>query len=331
MCFLQYAEKAKQLASLCQTPDASCNEVYGLSLGRGTFTFAPGQWTNLRQTVRLNTPGVPDGGFALDVNGKRVMTLDSIYYRNVKSISSPTSSNTVAQSATPSSALSPIVTSAPSLWTASPPAPTIPPDVPPLPPTTDLPPLLGGLLSGLGGLLGSPETSTATPNGLFGRQQLHKADSGVARRRHQQQTPYHQVPLSGPVELIAPRSFRIDKQSGSPPYRRSRIPRARTRGDDDAMPVPFGQVAIAPVRNSDGNAGPPPVSSSSSSSAPIPLPSVTSGPLSPPIVLAADRPEAAFGFTGIFFSTFFGGHDPSWATPKDQYIWFKDFALIINN
>ncbi len=30
-------------------------------------------------------------------------------------------------------------------------------------------------------------------------------------------------------------------------------------------------------------------------------------------------------------STFFGGHDEGWATPKDQFVWFKDFELSIND
>jgi hypothetical protein len=29
-------------------------------------------------------------------------------------------------------------------------------------------------------------------------------------------------------------------------------------------------------------------------------------------------------------STFFGGHEKQYATPKDQYVWFKDFALELN-
>ncbi|KAJ7700842.1 hypothetical protein B0H17DRAFT_213241 [Mycena rosella] len=36
------------------------------------------------------------------------------------------------------------------------------------------------------------------------------------------------------------------------------------------------------------------------------------------------------GFIGIFFSTFFGGHGPAYATPRDQYVWFKDFVLVFN-
>ncbi|KAG8217141.1 hypothetical protein J3R82DRAFT_5200 [Butyriboletus roseoflavus] len=33
-------------------------------------------------------------------------------------------------------------------------------------------------------------------------------------------------------------------------------------------------------------------------------------------------------FLGLFFSTFFGGHGKQYATPKEQYTWFKDFAII---
>lgn len=40
-----------------------------------------------------------------------------------------------------------------------------------------------------------------------------------------------------------------------------------------------------------------------------------------------DRP---IGFIGLFFSTFFGGHEPQYATPRDQYVWFKDFAISLN-
>ncbi|KAG5639192.1 hypothetical protein H0H81_006096 [Sphagnurus paluster] len=37
------------------------------------------------------------------------------------------------------------------------------------------------------------------------------------------------------------------------------------------------------------------------------------------------------GFIGLFFSTFFGGHDFRYASPRDQYVWFKDFALSYNS
>ncbi|KAG1798795.1 uncharacterized protein BJ212DRAFT_1305654 [Suillus subaureus] len=41
--------------------------------------------------------------------------------------------------------------------------------------------------------------------------------------------------------------------------------------------------------------------------------------------------EPAVGFVGLFFSTFFGGHGDGWATPKQQYTWFKDFAIMRNS
>lgn len=50
-------------------------------LGRGAFKFAPGRWTNVQQTVVLNTPGKPDGTFILEVNGARVLDVQGLYYR----------------------------------------------------------------------------------------------------------------------------------------------------------------------------------------------------------------------------------------------------------
>jgi hypothetical protein len=45
------------------------------------------------------------------------------------------------------------------------------------------------------------------------------------------------------------------------------------------------------------------------------------------LAAAPRRLGNTIGFAGIFFSTFFGGHDDKYATPRDQYVWFKDFAL----
>ncbi|KAF9036879.1 hypothetical protein BJ165DRAFT_1354279 [Panaeolus papilionaceus] len=41
--------------------------------------------------------------------------------------------------------------------------------------------------------------------------------------------------------------------------------------------------------------------------------------------------EGQVKLVGIFFSTFFGGHEDEYATPKDQYTWFKDFKLTYND
>ncbi|KAL1746496.1 polysaccharide lyase family 14 protein [Schizophyllum fasciatum] len=76
-----YAPKDKQPAALCDDPHSVCDAAYGLSVGRGAFRFPAGNWTTVSQTVSLNTPGKADGGFALDVNGVRVVARDDVYYR----------------------------------------------------------------------------------------------------------------------------------------------------------------------------------------------------------------------------------------------------------
>ncbi|KAG8713242.1 hypothetical protein FRC11_012865 [Ceratobasidium sp. 423] len=77
-----YAPKDKQTPEVCNTPPRSiCEADYGLSIGRGSFKFTPGQWTHVSQTVVLNTPGKQDGYFTLDVNGERIMDLSGLYYR----------------------------------------------------------------------------------------------------------------------------------------------------------------------------------------------------------------------------------------------------------
>ncbi|KAL1706261.1 polysaccharide lyase family 14 protein [Schizophyllum commune] len=76
-----YAPKDKQPAALCADPHSICDAAYGLSIGRGAFRFPAGQWTTVSQTVALNTPGKADGGFALDVNGVRVVQRSDVYYR----------------------------------------------------------------------------------------------------------------------------------------------------------------------------------------------------------------------------------------------------------
>lgn len=79
----QYAPKDKQDPSLCETPPQSvCNDEYGLSIGRGSFYFTRGKWTNIRQTVGLNAPGKTDGLFVLFVNGQLILNLTDVLYRD---------------------------------------------------------------------------------------------------------------------------------------------------------------------------------------------------------------------------------------------------------
>jgi len=44
---------------------------------------------------------------------------------------------------------------------------------------------------------------------------------------------------------------------------------------------------------------------------------------------AVFRDEAEVTFDGLIFSTFFGGHDPSWASPVDQTVEFRNFSLSL--
>ena len=79
----QYAPKDKQTSALCADSQSTCDSAYGLSMGRGSFTWAAGGWTSVTQTVYLNTPGQQDGQFTLDVNGERVIERSDVFYRDV--------------------------------------------------------------------------------------------------------------------------------------------------------------------------------------------------------------------------------------------------------
>ncbi|TRM56979.1 polysaccharide lyase family 14 protein [Schizophyllum amplum] len=89
-----YAPKAAQPASLCGAPGSVCDAAWGLSIGRGAFRWVAGAWTTVSQTVRLNTPGKADGGFALDVDGIRVVERSDVYYRGLGTITANHKSKT---------------------------------------------------------------------------------------------------------------------------------------------------------------------------------------------------------------------------------------------
>lgn len=44
---------------------ADCDTSYGMSIGRGSWTFERGAWTAVQQTLTLNTPGVADGAIEI--------------------------------------------------------------------------------------------------------------------------------------------------------------------------------------------------------------------------------------------------------------------------
>ena len=246
------------------------------------------------------------------------MSLEGIYYRDSKPSPASSPSSALNQGSKTAAPIAASTTSQRALSTAMPSIPPEMSDVPPMAPSTDLPPLLGGILGGLGSLLGgSLSCRDGVPgNKVLFRRQEHrrtvKEISALHRKRQRQQKG--NAKKTGPVELIAPRSFQVTKAG---------ITQGRL-----AIRSELRDVAVAPSRPNNvqnmarsHNAVLTPQSYAIASSGPF----ASSGPA----VLAAGH-QPAFGFTGIFFSTFFGGHDPSWATPKDQYIWFKGFALTVN-
>lgn len=114
-----YAPREKQVDSLCTLPPLSfCNSVYGMSIGRGSWTFKTGEWTDIRQDIWLNTPGKADGGFNIwcvthsllssralsdelsrrRINGRIALRSDTVYYRNSVSglVSNGTSTGDIA-------------------------------------------------------------------------------------------------------------------------------------------------------------------------------------------------------------------------------------------
>ncbi|KAK4688832.1 hypothetical protein P7C73_g1269, partial [Tremellales sp. Uapishka_1] len=234
-----YAPKDKQTPSLCQTaPQSVCDSQYGLSIGRGAWTFPRGDWTTIRQDVWLNTPGQNDGGFNVWINGRLVISANDVYYRENAAFDQ----DTIDQAYMPS------------------------------------------------GVAGN-----ATVNATFADTD-EDWESAAAQKRDLVvttatvattvwETAYQIQPttLTETVYLTAsPTPTAMAIQALAEP---SLSP------DPELLPAPFdASAAVSIEENKDGS----------------------------------------IGFIGLFFSTFFGGHTADWATPKDQYTYFKDFAMSIN-
>ncbi|TDL20236.1 hypothetical protein BD410DRAFT_791353 [Rickenella mellea] len=246
-----YAPKDKQTSSLCSAPPQSfCDSTYGLSIGRGSFHFAAGAWTRIRQTVTLNTPGQQDGGFKLQVNGALVMNRTDVFYRDV-----PTSANDPPPTTT--TAASPQETGL-------------------------LSPLLGGGAPVLGSIIGALPIPSAI------NAPLRKRQTGVDKSDE-------------PVLLLSSESALMDAPTTPP-----NDPNAPQRSSPSLL-----EFDLYPITTT-----------------------------SPSIGLHSDvealegggaGPALPIGFSGLFFSTFFGGSSEDWATPTDQHTWFKDFVMAVNS
>jgi len=76
-----YINRDAQDPAICQMPNNHCNEEYGWSLNRGSFTWPRGVWTDVQETIRLNTPGQRDGLIEVKINGQTVIRYTNIVYR----------------------------------------------------------------------------------------------------------------------------------------------------------------------------------------------------------------------------------------------------------
>lgn len=69
--------------AVCDIPPYStCNDVYGASVGRGSFNWTTGGRTTVSQRVRLNDAGESNGQLELFVAGKSVVDVGGLVLRN---------------------------------------------------------------------------------------------------------------------------------------------------------------------------------------------------------------------------------------------------------
>ena len=58
------------------------SEEHGTSLGRGCWTFTPGDWTRIQQRVQLNTPGTADGRITVWQDDRLVLDRGGLEFRS---------------------------------------------------------------------------------------------------------------------------------------------------------------------------------------------------------------------------------------------------------
>ncbi|CCM04522.1 uncharacterized protein FIBRA_06703 [Fibroporia radiculosa] len=270
-----YAPKDKQTKALCSTPPLSiCDAAYGLSIGRGSFSFTPGAWTHVQQTVSLNTPGEQDGGFVLYVNGNTVINRTDVYYRDNPADGSEGDDSDGDDNNDDSQA----------------------PDGSSSGQATD-----GGSL--LGGLLGNFVRVAFWPtHGMLILR--NEVDYGV---------PEPSLALASEGAFSGTAGPALVSRSMSAPQLNSTLQIISVVTLTSIIQMEAMVQTLTP--------------SVTSTITLYPTPNPTNATFG--IEQVPNRQPVKF--TGLFFSTFFGGHDPDWASPKDQYTWFKDFSMTINN
>lgn len=86
--YLYIPKKAPHLPEFCNlTGFPGCTQQYGFGLAGGANYFPKDKWTNVKQTIRLNTPGQANGRLAIWINGVLKFDYDKIIFRTTNSIS----------------------------------------------------------------------------------------------------------------------------------------------------------------------------------------------------------------------------------------------------
>lgn len=57
------------------------NPEYGISVGRGAYSFAAGEWVSVAEHITLNDPGQNNGKITLYVDGEPVINLTGVSMR----------------------------------------------------------------------------------------------------------------------------------------------------------------------------------------------------------------------------------------------------------
>jgi polysaccharide lyase-like protein len=69
--------------ALCHVPPYSTfNPTYGTSVGRGSFSFQPGEWITVTQRMHLNDASQENGELELFVNGQSRINVSGLVLRS---------------------------------------------------------------------------------------------------------------------------------------------------------------------------------------------------------------------------------------------------------
>ncbi|WWD03341.1 hypothetical protein V865_001393 [Kwoniella europaea PYCC6329] len=391
-----YAPKDRQTPSLCQTPPKSiCDAAYGLSIGRGAWKFALGDWTTVRQDVWLNTPGQNDGGFNIWVNGQLILSANDVRYREngdscIQGEDDGVSSamiNTIGfgqggiidNSTVSASALDEdwqvseeMVKSSTSTTMLS--TVTVTATMPPI--SAYYTPYIPSSTT-----TSSTLTSTATPSASTGSSSSSSNSDSVSASSspspQKRDEPSSQVDVPSMTEhavvITIPITEAITTVTAAPTTAFITVPTTNTITREVQVTI-TPTASVDTIFNTIYVTQPTTITVASSSSSsfdndPSPSPSMldksivihpepvaaqqayeapSQGQPLQPVILKSppgqvmksseelknhiqSQTPCRVGFIGLFFSTFFGGHTSDWASPKDQYTYYRDFKMWINN